>query len=117
MAVKLQFGRLSILYKGDYDALQNYEKLDIVFHNGNSYICIKDAIGILPTNNEYWRLIAKKGIDGKSAYELYIDSITHEKEFLIVDHTNFADARHNQLEDYYNNYPEEASNDGEEWPV
>lgn len=36
--------------------------------------------------------------------------------WLIVDHTNFAEARHNQLEDYYNNYPTEAQQDGEDWP-
>lgn len=36
--------------------------------------------------------------------------------WLIVDHTNFAEARHNQLEDYYNNYPTEARQDGETWP-
>ena len=117
MAVKLQFGRLSILHKGDYNISQNYEKLDIVSYRGNSYICIKDNIGILPTNTEYWRLMAKSGEDGKSAYEIYRETITHNKEFIIVDHTNFADARHNQLEDYYNNYPVEAQQDGETWPA
>jgi len=56
------------------------------------------------------------GVDGKSAYELYKDSVSVDKEFLIVDHTNFADARNNELADYYNNYPTEASQDGESWP-
>ena len=40
-----------------------------------------------------------------------------EHSFLIVDHTNFAEARHNQLTDYYTNYPTEASQDGENWPA
>lgn len=58
------------------------------------------------------------GADGKSAYEVFLDSITTvANNFTIVDHTNFASARHNQLEDYYNNYPQEAYNDGETWPA
>ena len=36
---------------------------------------------------------------------------------VIVDHTNFADVRHTVLEDYYNNYPTEANQDGETWPA
>ena len=36
--------------------------------------------------------------------------------WLIVDHTNFEQARQNQLVDYYNNYPTEASQDGQTWP-
>lgn len=36
--------------------------------------------------------------------------------WLIVDHNNFEQARQNQLVDYYNNYPTEATQDGETWP-
>ena len=39
------------------------------------------------------------------------------KASLIVDHTNFATARHAELTDYYNNYPTEANQDGETWPA
>lgn len=36
--------------------------------------------------------------------------------WLIVDHTNFAQAVQNQLADYYANYPLEATQDGQTWP-
>ena len=39
------------------------------------------------------------------------------KASLVVDHTNFADVRHTALEDYYNNYPTEANQDGDTWPA
>lgn len=58
-----------------------------------------------------------KGDDGRSAYEVYTDSLkTIINNAIIIDHTNFAEARHNQLEDYYNNFPSEAAGDGETWP-
>ena len=41
-----------------------------------------------------------KGDDGRSAYEVYVDSLkTFIEDAIIVDHTNFAEARDNQLED------------------
>lgn len=48
--------------------------------------------------------------DGESWEDILGEKIS---SWLIVDHTNFAEARHNQLEDYYNNYPIEAQQDGE----
>ena len=36
--------------------------------------------------------------------------------WILVDHTNFATARNDQLVDYYNNFPTEAAQDGEDWP-
>lgn len=55
--------------------------------------------------------------DGKN-WEPKAPVIPGEKitSWLIVDHDNFAQARHSQLEDYYNNYPSEATGDGETWP-
>lgn len=70
MSVKLQFGRLSILHKGDYDPSTLYEKLDIVTYNNDSYICIQSCTNILPTNTTYWKLMVK---GGKSAYDLYVE--------------------------------------------
>lgn len=70
MSVKLQFGRLSILHKGDYDPATLYEKLDIVTYNNDSYICIQPCTNILPTNTTYWKLMVK---GGKSAYDLYVE--------------------------------------------
>ena len=68
-----------------------------------------------PPDNMIWNkegdILVNKGADNWK-------DILGEKIFswLIVDHTNFAEARHNELEDYYNNYPVEARQDGETWP-
>jgi len=60
-----------------------------------------------------------KGEDGwvgKSAYDLYLDSVAEKGNFLIVDHRNFAEARYNELNDYYTLNPVEAEQDGDTWP-
>jgi head-tail adaptor len=39
----------------------DYSVNDVVFYNGSSYICIEppSSVGILPTNNQYWDLMAQ----------------------------------------------------------
>jgi hypothetical protein len=43
-------------------------------------------------------------------------TLTEINTWLIVDHNNFAEAKQNQLVDYYINYPAEDTNDGNTWP-
>jgi hypothetical protein len=52
-------GRILIMPKGNYDASVTYEMLDIVFHNGTSWIAKKTTVGVEPnsTNGEYWQLL------------------------------------------------------------
>lgn len=57
-------GRVSVLFKGEYEPTTNYEKLDIVSYNGSSYACLKESVGVLPTDTNYWQLVAKKGEQG-----------------------------------------------------
>lgn len=49
-------GRILILPKGNYDPSVTYEMLDLVKHNGRSWLAKKNAIGIEPSdaNSEYW---------------------------------------------------------------
>ena len=49
-------GRILIIPKGDYDANASYSMLDLVSHNGTSWLARKDATGIEPSkaNSEYW---------------------------------------------------------------
>ena len=49
-------GRILIMPKGNYNAETKYEKLDLVFHSGASWLAKKDAVGIEPSdaNAEYW---------------------------------------------------------------
>lgn len=50
-------GRILIIPKGDYDAETQYEMLDLVKHNGTSWLAKKESTGIEPTNenSEYWQ--------------------------------------------------------------
>lgn len=50
-------GRILIIPKGDYDSTANYEMLDLVRHNGTSWLAKKESTGIEPTtaNSEYWQ--------------------------------------------------------------
>lgn len=59
-------GRVQPLFKGDYNNLIAYDKLDVVLYNGNSYVSKVDLnTGHAPANNpSYWQLIAVKGDPG-----------------------------------------------------
>lgn len=57
-------GRVSVLFKGEYEPTTNYEKLDIVSYNGSSYACLKESVGVLPTDTNYWQLVAERGQQG-----------------------------------------------------
>ena len=50
-------GRILIMPKGDYDASVTYEMLDLVFHNGTSWVAKKTVVNIEPSidNNIYWQ--------------------------------------------------------------
>lgn len=50
-------GRILILPKGDYDPSITYEMLDLVNHNGKSWLAKKTSVGIEPSdaNSEYWQ--------------------------------------------------------------
>lgn len=49
-------GRILIMPKGDWNAETTYEMLDLVFHNGTSWLAKKDVVGIEPSeeHTEYW---------------------------------------------------------------
>lgn len=49
-------GRILIMPKGPYDASVTYEMLDMVSHNGSTWVAKKTAVGITPSdaNSEYW---------------------------------------------------------------
>lgn len=52
-------GRILIMPKGEYDASTTYEMLDLVKHNGISWLAKKTVIGVEPSedNSEYWHLL------------------------------------------------------------
>lgn len=50
-------GRILIIPKGDYSPETTYDMLDLVRHNGTSWLAKKEVTGIEPTeaNSEYWQ--------------------------------------------------------------
>jgi hypothetical protein len=50
--------------KGEYDSSKYYEKLNVVTYNGSSYCAKTNVHGIVPTNSDFWDLLAEKGSQG-----------------------------------------------------
>ena len=50
-------GRILIIPKGNYNPENEYEMLDLVKHNGTSWLAKQNSIGIEPSesNDEYWQ--------------------------------------------------------------
>lgn len=52
--------------RGDYDGGISYLVDDVVAYNGSTYICIQTSTGNLPTDNNYWHIVAQMGDPGIS---------------------------------------------------
>lgn len=87
---KINLGKVSVTPRGDYNSSIEYEKLDIVMFEGDTYICIDPTLDI--TDNFGWMLIARTngipgidGIDGLSAFEIAVINgfIGTEAEWLV----------------------------------
>ena len=61
----VNLGRTMPKYTGDYSTNVNYNTLDIVFYEGNSYIATQPSLRQTPAiDSEYWGLISGKGDKG-----------------------------------------------------
>lgn len=47
-------GRYVTIWKGTYNPLTAYERLDTVYHESAIYLCTRDCTGVPPDNAEYW---------------------------------------------------------------
>ena len=53
-------GKIGISYKGEYSSTGSYTRLDAVYHNGSSYLALKDAPSGAPNNDgTNWMYLAK----------------------------------------------------------
>lgn len=52
-------GRVLLMPQGVYDPLVTYSPLDYVSYGVSSYVCKKESLGNVPTNTEYWQILAK----------------------------------------------------------
>ena len=64
MATKI-LGKVAITPKGEFNELTEYQILDLVTYQGSSYISLQKTTGNLPTDEEYWQLVAEKGDKGE----------------------------------------------------
>ena len=64
-------GIVGIKHCGEYDATRNYEKLNVVTYNGSSYCAKTSTTGNLPTNTDFWDLMAEKGSKGDTGNDGY----------------------------------------------
>ena len=58
-------GRVLLIFKGDYESATTYKPLDVVIYGVNSYVCLLQSTGNVPTNTTYWQTLAK-GISNMS---------------------------------------------------
>ena len=61
MATTINAGRVRFVSRGTYNNSTQYYLFDLVDYNGSSYIAKENSLGNLPTNTQYWQLIAEKG--------------------------------------------------------
>ena len=69
-------GRILILPKGSYDSTTTYEFLDAVYYQGSTYICKKTALNVLPSNTEYWQIMAQGTSSASVAGNYYAECDT-----------------------------------------
>lgn len=69
-------GRILILPKGSYDSTTTYEFLDAVYYQGSTYICKKTALNVLPSNTEYWQIMAQGTASASVAGNYYAECDT-----------------------------------------
>lgn len=58
-------GKVMITPKGEYNQETAYTDLDVITHQGNSYLVLTDVIGVTPTDDGvHYQLLAQKGDTG-----------------------------------------------------
>lgn len=83
-------GKILIIPRGTYSALETYNILDVVRYNGKIWCCKGNNVsGIAPTESEYWTLWVQDGSGGsgtgdmlKSQYDTDDDGIVDSAETL-----------------------------------
>lgn len=61
----INVGRVRLSFTGAYSSSTAYEVHEVVYHSGESYVCIQDTTaGTAPTNTTHWTKLAQKGADG-----------------------------------------------------
>lgn len=83
-------GKVAITPRKDYKNEHAYEWLDVVTYDGASYMCIAEdgCTGIVPTNTDYWQLLADKGHFTEEDKEEFKKAVVEESKTEINEHTD-----------------------------
>ena len=88
MAVQV-LGKVAYFNKGAYNSQTNYEINDVVSYNGSSYVSLNDNNqGNLPTNTNYWSVVAEKGDKGDTGKPFVIEKTYSTIESMVADYDN-----------------------------
>ena len=88
MAVQV-LGKVAYFNKGAYNSQTNYEINDVVSYNGSSYVSLNDNNqGNLPTNTNYWSVVAEKGDKGDTGKPFVIEKTYSTIESMVADYNN-----------------------------
>jgi len=88
MAVQV-LGKVAYFNKGAYNSQTNYEINDVVSYNGSSYVSLNNNNqGNLPTNTNYWSVVAEKGDKGDTGKPFVIEKTYSTIENMVADYDN-----------------------------
>lgn len=96
--VRKNLGKASLTPRGTYDPTASYTRLDIVEHDGSSYIVLKDVVGVTPSDGDSYMLLASKGNKGDTPVK-GVDYYTEaEKEEIVKEAVEGVQAAEKQYE-------------------
>lgn len=88
-------GRILIMPKGGYDSSTTYEMLDLVTHNGASWLAKKTVCGVEPSdaNEEYWHSLldfdpSKKANGGMFTFKTNPNGDSHIIRTFNIEHND-----------------------------
>ena len=90
-------GRILIMPKGAYNSGTTYEMLDLVSHNGTSWIAKKTVVGIEPSaeHSEYWQHMFNLSAEDVEGLQTEVDTLktkmtSVESKKISVDHQTYT---------------------------
>lgn len=99
-------GKVAYTSRGAYDSSFSYEINDVVTYKGSSYVSKKETKGNLPTNEEYWMLLAEKG----ATYQVTEEDLKNIANEITADANSAFNQNVNSKTDAFNSNATAATN-------
>ena len=82
-------GKVAYFNKGVYNSETTYEINDVVSYSGSSYVSmVNENRGNLPTNINYWNVVAETGKTGETGKPFEIEKTNASIEAMVADYDN-----------------------------